>query len=281
MRIEANPIILSALALVCAAPIALAQPDRAPAPRERGEDRVLSDDQRQEIAQRFIQRRLDQLEAERAKLLEAQQRLEAGDSIEDIRAELGLPDPPRRDARPARRGERGPRGPFADAPPPDHDELLAIVRDIDPRGARRLEGLRERSPERFKRALEDRREDLMQMREDRAEHPELFALKQSKVRAEREMFQTVREHIRSGGSADAQLRDKLRPLVQTQVRADIAIKAYQLTRMEQKLEEARAKVAEHEANPDAAIDERLDEVLRRVSKFRERRERNPEPNDAE
>jgi ribosome-associated translation inhibitor RaiA len=213
------------------------------------------------MMRRMIERRLEELDEQRAALIDAQTRLDAGEPVDNIRDLLDAP--PNRD-RP-QRAERRTRSRI------NHDQMLGLIRDIDPNGARELEGMRERRPERFSRAMEDRRGRLEEMRDDREENPELFALKSAVMNAEREMFQTVREHINNGGSPDDELRTKVRPLVEQQVSAQAAIKALQADAMQLRLDNARAAIQSQADSPDQQIDERLEQVMQRITKFKERR----------
>ena len=172
------PIItLAILSSLCAAPLATAQSElgatakdaqrqSAKAPDTR---RPIDAEQRTQITRRMIERRLEELEQERIKLQDAQARLDAGEAIEDIHDLLdGLPERARAD-RPFPPEGRGPRQARGDRPDTDHEQMLGLIRDIDPKGARELEGMRDRRPERFSRAMEDRRSRLEEMRLDARE----------------------------------------------------------------------------------------------------------------
>ncbi len=282
-----NPIIvLALLSTLCVAPPTTAQP--ANDTPNASSQRTREPDQREQFVRRMIQRRLDELkdlETERAQLEEVLARLDADESIEDIRANTDLSMLRPRDrnsdrARPEPNNERpgqADRQRGAPARQRDlsdeiaHDEMLSMLRDIDPRGARELEGMRERRPERFHAAMDQRRRQFAELRADREENPELFALKTTLMKSEREMLRTAREHIDSGAALDDALRTKLRPIIEQQLRAQAAIKSFQIGRMQNKLEDARAEIQAASKNPDAEIDARLDEVMQRIQNHHERR----------
>lgn len=289
--------------LICAAAIAgsslPARADDAPRGRAPGRDRVQERAQqpngqpgeRAERLRQMLEQRLARLREQEARIQGALDRLNSGErpDVEPWMLEpeargpigggpggdepgLGGPqvggEPGGPGTRPGARAVR-PGGPAVGGqggegrPPLPRERLMDFLRENNPRMHQRLERLRQHNPEAADQALHDRQERFRELMQERAEHPEAFAVRQEAFAARERVHAAARALVMNpeDRAAMAEVRDAVEQAF------DVQLKVHEMTlsRLSAELEAARERLEEQQANREQAIDSRVEEVIERAA----------------
>jgi len=269
-----------AMALALFAPTAAAQPDRD---RTQRESDVANAPNRDE-AIGHLRQRLERMDAERARLSEAINRLDSGESWEAVSADL-----PGRGGRvtdgPRQRGRDGDRRQDASPGPgqardrggnqgkPDNARLREMLREVDPEMSAQLEQLSQRNPKMARRLLLNAGPRLLKLARLRESNPALFDIEAENFRIEHRIMQTARalHGAIAGPGANNEpdisidgTRERLRGLVARQVDLQIQGQRLQLESAQGKIERLRASIDERIESRDAVINERVERIMDRA-----------------
>lgn len=281
-RVRGAMIVAGVLAALTSAPVS-AQTEPPAEARE-----APSQDERAVMLER-LERRLAEVREQEETLLGAIERLERGEDVDAVRDDLSERVRDRFDEFRARRDEwrerRHERGPHREE---GFGDVVEFLRDQDPRMFERLRRLRERSPERFERFLEQRAPRLREMMREREENPEVFAMRKAVFAKEREIFAHVRTLVAEGRADEVKKDEVLRDLVRERVRLQGALKRLEVQRLRERVEELEAEADAQAAAPAGLVDEQVARIAERVERFvgeasrgaaeerREGRQRGPE-----
>lgn len=250
-----------------------AQPDRAP---DRALDSALAPAPNQDPAE-FLSRRIDSLDAERARLNEALTRLESGDDWDDIRRdafrEARRTGADRR-SRPARRDRIF-----------DEAATLESLTTVDPEAAERFASLRKKNPRVAMRLLRSSAPKLHKLEQLREKDPVRYEIEAEQFRIDRQIMHlawSMHAAIAGNAEADAQpldnVRAELRELVSQQVDLQIEAQKLQLDSARDRIGHLSDKIAERVASRDAVITDRVDRIMERaVRSGADRRQRGDGP----
>ena len=241
-----------------AAAFAVAQPAR-PGARDGARDgaregaRPATDDRTQ--ARATIERMIDRLETQRARLAGALDRLDAGAPLEEVRGALA--DGARRDD---------------DAPDPER--LMRVFRELNPELHERWRAAAERNPEQAEqfrqRILERLRGDdnVRQMADLMERDPGVFRLRAEQYALDRRAMIAGRRFVDATVASDAdaasRARAEVREIVAAQIDSRLREQRLMLERAERGLNASRERIGRAEADRDRVIDERVEELLRRA-----------------
>lgn len=266
----------------CAFAQARPMPDDAPPPAERGPEveRVR--------LRETLERRRDAVEQSRMRIEEALRRLENGEPMEAIRRDIpsidwgmGGPDRARGEGRPAPNegAARRPRDrAFEEHAPPTSSSLSPAVEDpaamrrfVDehlPRLAERLREMEAHDPEaggRMLRRLGPRLRETMGMR---GRSPETFSARVEELRLSLDMVEEarrVRRAIETEGPQSEraiEARRSLRTLAEQHFDAQARVQQIEVRELEAHVAELRAEIERKAQERDAAIDRRVEDLVR-------------------
>ena len=245
MRIPYRAAVLVALV---AAPMTLAQP-AGDKPRPEPPE-----------ARRALQRRLDELDAQRARILHAMERLDAGAPIDDLRAGL--------------EGQRGESRPPRANHEIDPERLLRILRDMNPEVYDRLSAMEQKNPQMASRLRE---RIIKRMRSDRTiaemarlleQDPKAYRLRVEQHALQTRAFRAARRFVEAtlAGDADdaAAARAEVRDLLSKQFDLRQQDQGRMIAKAEERLSAARARIDQAAQAREEEVDQRVDELLRRA-----------------
>ncbi len=172
------------------------------------------------------------------------------------------------------------------------DQAIATLRemhgDADPSWLQEIETLAKRDPEKAAKRLSNlpRMLDMMHARKHKPEEFELH-IKQSRLM--RELFPKMRELRQAQKNEDQGKIDELKPQVRESIKqlfqVRLKFKELEIKEIREKLASAEKELADIEADSEALIDEKLQDILsgrghrgpREDGERREREERRPKP----
>lgn len=268
MRVSGRILLMSGILATCVAAVAISAPP-APSPPSQ------SDGNERDRMRFFLERRLNALEADRAEVIAAIDDLNAGASLEDVRASLE---------------ERAPGGdePLNEAQRQELRQRAAqILEETNPELFQRWQDLQERDPERAEMLRDRMVERLMNdgpMRElvdllDR--DPEQFQIRAAQFALERQAWGAARRYTESmkqdDEAAATAARDELRGILQEQFEKRIEEQRMSLDDAETRLEQMKARLDDQITRRDALVDARLEDMLERAANWQPRRDRSRRP----
>lgn len=260
-RFTACVVLFSTLSIVAVgARTLLAEPGRADA--DVGRDR----------ARQMIQQRLRTLDRQKSRLMRALERLDTGDSLESIKAELG-------------EGVDGLRQddnrPGDIAPEERRQRVLEVLDAINPELFRRLRRLSRENPERANQTLdriskEGRVRELLTLQR---KNPQQFRQRVKQWALERQATKAAREFAdaaaRGDDGAAREARQAVRALISQQLDLRFEEERRSMNLAEERLSSLRDKLDEHESQRDKLIDDRVEALLRRTMNLPRGRRANP------
>jgi hypothetical protein len=211
-----------------------------------------------------LQQRLDRIRTQESRLEEAITKLDAGADPRQLREQFA-PEP---DARNPRRDQS-----LQQDPPsrPTREELLAVLRDLDPDMANRIEAALDRNPQRAReqfRRMQKRLRDLAVLRK---KDPAAYAVRISMQRAEREVLQAARRLHRAMVDDDTpdealeQHKAALRDAISKRLDAEISLREHNLENFATRLESMRTQLDTLRQNKEQNITKHMEKVLDRVA----------------
>lgn len=292
--------LLAAVAgLALSAGLASAQAERAPAPAEQKivEDRPFkrSAEFDPAIVRERLVRRLVELEHETARIRNAVDKLDKGESpgdiFEDLRPPMErrvegtrFPGEPGHPGEPHGKGgemrhrvEAGPKGYMMmrdrlmsgePLTPAERETLVQFLEANTPRVAAHLEQLQESRPEAAELILREVQQRMETMREVAANDPAALESHLKSLRTDMELRQAAMDFVRARRAADeaaqAEARAAIETLVPQRVEASLADRERELAAMKERLARMEAELAAARSDPQEMIAKRLDELLLRL-----------------
>lgn len=155
-------------------------------------------------------------------------------------------------------------------------EQGAILRDIDPQMRERFERFRRNNPERAQRFLDQHRPKLEEMRQLRENDPEAFERRAEAMRTLQRAGRLAAQVALAEDAGDTEnaldARQQLRAEAEALFAARLELHRQSISKMQTRLDDARAKLATAEANRDDLIEQRtqqaIDDARRRLHNAR-------------
>ena len=263
--------LIPALAVITAPlPVSIAQPQRGLAQTRPG----VAPAQTTGAPAERLRKRLKTIDAERAKLQDAINRLDAGEPWEAVRADLVESGRP---GRPGRRGgdremdaprDRGDRS----RPRMDEDRIIELLGQVDPEAVDHFEQLRRRNPRMAGRLLQSKGPRLAKIVRLKESQPDLFEIEAEQFRIEERIMRTARamhETVAGVGEAEAgvsidETRRLLRELIARQVDLQIDGQRIQLESAKVRIDRLSAAIDERIASRDSIIEDRVERIMNRA-----------------
>jgi hypothetical protein len=275
-------------ALFVAASTAVSQPESAPPPPAPAEDAGTAEPARRPMVRARLERRLDEVEREKARLEEAIAAIDRGETPRDIWQALrprpdGQVDRPLRPVRPSPKPQGGP--PFDRPAVPDElrdtaergprgegrgeGDVRLFVRDRLPRLDTLLEQMEERDPESARFLFERIAPRLREAMAVHAEDPELADLKLAELQASLDVLSAADAVRRIGPGAPeaelAPLRAELEAALGRQFDARAARTDVEIQRLRMRLAELERERSARVADRDEEIRTVADRMIRRAT----------------
>lgn len=213
-----------------------------------------------ERARLFLERRIESLEAEKARLQDAIVQIDAGAPLHEIRNSIALM-------------ERPDEGDFV-MTPELRERALRVFEATNPELFKRWQELQARDPERaaqMRERITKRIEnegplrDMMQLLE---RDPELFQLRAQQFALERRAYFAARRLVEATAQDNedvaSEARTELRSLLGDQLEARFAEQRKSMREAEERLGAMRQRLDEQSARRDELIEQRVEEIIRRV-----------------
>ena len=152
------------------------------------------------------------------------------------------------------------------------DEVIAVVREIDPQVAERIENAKEDRP--GAKLMMIRRSfpqvfDLVKLRED---DPAMYELRVEDVRMHKQAGQLARQYHQAKRDEDDRaaddFEDELEELVEAHFDVRQEIRELELERLEQRVEALKEALDDRKRDKNDLIDDRLEKMLRRDTESR-------------
>jgi hypothetical protein len=184
-----------------------------------------------------------------------------------LRGDRGPGDRPRDGLRRGREGRGGPddfRGPRDEMSQERIDEVMDVLRQELPQWCDRLNTMRERRPERFRRAMRRVQPVVGEYISLRAEHPELAKTILDEFRIEgqlRKLGRAFRE-ARGDESRQAEIEREIAQLVQRQFEFKMHRREARMKEIEQRLAQEREKFAHDKASLRQQVKDRVGQITR-------------------
>lgn len=300
MELNRKTFLLAAVAgLALSAGLASAQAELTPAPAEQKivEDRPF--ERRAEfdpaVVRERLVRRLVELEEETARVRNAVDKLDKGESPTDVFEHLrptierrveGMPftgqrghpgEPHGKGGEMHHRVEGGPMGYMmmrdrllSDEPltPAERETLVQFLEANTPRVAAHFEQLQESRPEAAELMLREVQQRMEVMREVAANDPAALEDQLKSLRTDMELRQAAMDFVRARRAADeaaqAEARAAIETLVPQRVEASLVDRERELAAMKERLARMEAELAAARSDPQEMIAKRLDELLLRL-----------------
>lgn len=176
---------------------------------------------------------------------EAQEQAKAPAS-EPAAEETLSPKPDRKHAAPA--GEQ---------PPTREEPLWPILKDLYPERFNQLKALREKDPHKFAQVEREMRPWLHQLREAKAQNPELAQLMAQQPRIEMEMRNWQSRYNAAGDEQRKVLLDEGRKLAETRVNLRLQQDRLRIQALEKRLHDLKAGLSERETHKNKIIEREL------------------------
>lgn len=225
-----------------------------------------------------LAQRLEETKRIESRLEEAIKRIDSGEPLDAEaigRLErpgrwLGRGDAPRRDREGDREGGKPAGGRSDDGPmtAEETDRILAFAKENMPKIAERLEELRKINPDAFQSVLRRFRPRVHELAAMAEREPEQFKLKLDEFRSGIQTMETIRQlrekvNAGSGDLAEAKaLQAQLRENLGAQYDAQVAVQAYELRQLEDRIARLRATIEERRGKRDSWITERINDFSR-------------------
>lgn len=233
-----------------------------------------------------LQVRLNEANRTRERIEAALKRLDEGAPTSEVRAEAFRPGEGRPEGRgPDFRRERRPPGPRGGEQPGDPQAeqrlVLGFLERFNPPMAERMKAALENDPDgaghwigrmapRVRELLGERDEQLRDLRI--AE----FRNSQEVIDAARRLVVALREGGPETPAAES-AREALRTALGQQFDVRMLIRGREITALEERLEQLRAEVRQHEGSRDAFVNDKLGEIRRAAREWAEREHRSGPP----
>ncbi len=239
-----------------------------------------------------LERRLEEITREQARLREAIEKLNKGEAIGEL--ERGM-QPGRRpgrleglrgerpegrpEGRPDERGEnRGPRGealkgegPRGEPTPEERDQMMAILRDAMPSLAKRIEEAQKTDPEAGRRLLGRWAPRLREAAQLREREPKLFELRVSELREGWKVLEAARNARELGRTSHdgedkiaerrTKAQDELKAALAGQFDARLALQVHEVEMLSKRLEELNKRLADQKASREERVKETAERIL--------------------
>jgi hypothetical protein len=267
---------LIATVLLFGGPV-LAQPEDAPPRPPMSQERTPDDPQE---AQRYLERRIEELEKRRERMREALRKIREGVPVREAMRDLD----PRGDGPPGfdRRPDRHEARPFSDrererprqpVTPEQRAHALAFLREHLPRVADRLDALEKSSPEAVDGGYARLVPRVLDAESLIHRDPELFKLKLAEIEGTIDVAEAIRAFREADAAEDptriTETRAKLREALSRQMDIRIELQMREINALTRQLEDLKADVEKRRTNRDAS----LDATIERIRTFRPRQER--------
>lgn len=263
------------LGLIMAAP-AQAQPDRRrPPARETGVRGDMTPDELRE----FIRQRSAMLERQQKMLDESMRMLDEGKPVDDVRAQLreafaedlGRRRGAFRDERRERmdgdadpEGRDGSRGERPERRQPTPDEVMSVLRDLNPRLYERLERVRVEDEREFHDMLRGAGERVRRFIDEKREHPDRFETRVQTMRLDRQANEQARAVAAASGADRGALEAELRGTVSRLFDLRATMQADDIGRLGARLDAARQRFERMAANRDDFVERHTADLIERA-----------------
>lgn len=149
---------------------------------------------------------------------------------------------------------------------PDPDQVLAVLNDVMPHLARRLEAVRQQDARRFGVMIRRMGPRLRELIHDKQENPELYQLKVSESRLGFQTIQLIRQLRQAQADPQNQekaqaIRDELRQVVAEHFDLRQRLLEAKVAAMEKRLEQTREELADRAQRREQLIDQRMEQLL--------------------
>lgn len=282
-------LILALTLALMLAPGALAQPERRRPPAREGAppESATADELR-----RFIRQRNATLERQQQILAESARMLDEGKSPDEVRAHMReafaedfegrrdafrdhLRDRFDRDRPPREEGPEDDGAPRADRPEPTPEEVLAVIKELNPRLHERLERVRAADEQAFRDMLRGAGERVRRFIDERRDHPDRFETRVQSMRLEREAREQARRVAGASPADRAAAEATLRATVSRLFDLRAKIQADDIERLGARLDGARRRFEAMVTNRDRLIEQHAADMVQRA----ESRPGRPEDDD--
>lgn len=240
-----------------------AQHRRNPQGDAAGQSRPDALDPTPEQMRVFLDRQIERTQSQARVLSEAKDMLASGESPQEVRRFLRERHPESREFR---------RQPVSD------EEIMAVLREINPRMHGRLSRLAERSPERFQGQLNRLRGRVVQMAEVRRSDPDRWEIRVRLFQSEqqsRRFARQVADAVDDAGRAVPLVR--LRESVSTTATLRQRMHALEIERAEARIDEQRRQLEGRAENQDQWIHSEMERLVKRAAEEELRGDRQPAP----
>jgi len=294
-----NPMraLILALALACiVCPAASAQPERRrPAAREGAPPEAATPDE----LRRFIRQRNATLERQQQILKESATMLDEGKSADEVRQfmreafaeDFGARRDDLRDhlrdrldrpgPRDGPRDGAGPRGPDdmdgpggppdgpdrarrADRPAPTNDEVLAVIKELNPRLYERLDRVRVADEAAFDQMVQRAGDRVRNFIDEKRDHPDRFERRVQTMRLEHEVAEQARRAVDASPADRAAAETELRATVSRLFDLRAESQAEDIGRLNARLDGARKRFESMIANRDRFIEQHTADLMQRA-----------------
>lgn len=264
-----------------AAGAAVAQPGR-----ERPADRQAERTPSPERLRAFLEQRLEatrENEAALAALLERLDRGESPDAIaQDAREAVRETLEPAREWGGAPPGDRAPGGPPADAPELTTEQLFDLLGEVDAPMRERLRRLANENPERARAALREAAPRLRELAQLKRDDPESFRLRLAMMQAGRDAFRAAMGYARAqrenaGEEELARRRDEVAAALRQRIEFERQVKAREIGRLAQRVEQLRAELARAGENTDEIVERETQRAIDNAVRPRSEGRRDSDP----
>ncbi|MFG0257126.1 MAG: hypothetical protein ACF8GE_04410 [Phycisphaerales bacterium JB043] len=223
-----------------------------------------------------LQQRLDRLRQQEARLEDAITQLDNGADPEGIRQLLA----PERQGetrafdRGGRDGRQRPDAPGRiddqSRPRPTQDEIIDVLRDLDPDVAQRLDGALENNPRRAEERLRRMEPRLAELAHLKKNNPDAYDARITMHKANRAVMHASRQllHAQQQDAPEErveQLRGALLDAISRRVDAEISEREQMLVSVSSRLDSMRQRVDTMRANRNQLVVEHMDKALERIA----------------
>jgi len=202
-----------------------------------------------ERLKRVLRVQIERTRTQERDLAEAISMLDAGEAPQDVRAFL-------QERSPRWRGVVGP------GEGPDAEEMLSVLAELNPRLRERLAKARERHPEEFEAQVQRLRPRLGHLMRLREEDPERFELRIEELRLEQRARRLAYTTATLDDEQEVQSTvARLRETVERQFEIRAEFHRREIEDAQERLDRQRARLAQHEADREQLIDERVRSMI--------------------